>query len=184
MYKVDTTFYRRRQFPFLVTGLPRSMSCWASAYLSTGPSVCLHEPEMSGTIPSYSFAAASSGVIEFYDDVNKDIPIAVILRDRDSAACSFMRYLRNSMELDKQKINLIKTHFIKMDEKIDRILSTNMESAAFSFDMLKSGSNAEAVRLYNFCYSRFNVVANPQLTEQFLNMNIQVKPLNYTKGAE
>lgn len=111
---------------FLVTGLPRSRTAWMAAFLSTGNSICFHEPlkklsdisELPEALRSvnHSYVGASdSGAGYFLPWIMKNSPMPILIIDRDErdvteSMQSIGYQMGNAIELLSDRLHAAKCH--------------------------------------------------------------------------
>ena len=170
---IDFSFYENCQKPrFMVTGLARSMTAWASVFLTYNSVYCIHEPEsISGLrFPgNQSIAYSSSGILSLLP-VGKfmDCPIAIIDRDADQAFQSFS-------SLFKSDISESSDLFMDESDKANRLQEERGDNVRrFSFEKLSNGDVEEAHNLFEHCHGK-RAFYDSFRTSLLLDMNIQSK---------
>lgn len=171
---VNIEFYDTCPKPeFIVTGLARSMTAWASLFLSCNGIDCIHEPECiedsiqnTGKIAYSSSGFIASGYIHKY----KNTRIAVIERDPDEAFDSFKNLFGSDIE--QHRVNFISMlGKLRMEE-----IEQELNCMKFSFAKLASGNIQEVKNLFYFCHGT-DFEFNELRARNFLSMNIQAKSI-------
>lgn len=169
---MNQDFYKHCKNPeFIVTGLPRSMTAWASVFLTGNGVICIHDPEAKKiNIPDQRVAYSSSGAVLLADDAfvanNK---IAIIRRDLNDVIQSFTGLMPKAYYNSAESILTI------CDARIDDLMK-NDNVTEFSYEKLSNMSVEEAKRLYLFCHGE-DAYFNEERARNLLSFNIQSKAM-------
>lgn len=128
---------------FLVTGYPRSRTSWLAMFLSSGPTLCLHEPimmfdqqftrmvEYVAALPHANIGIADSAIPaqrSLYALVYREAPVLVVERDKAQALASLKTFYRRNDGLPEKAFDEAETGLHALPDHFRTVKRISFES--------------------------------------------------------